>query len=179
LLKITSDTKFDEYLAGGRIKDSSVGFSKIYSPDIEKYEFITSLGIKDFRGKDEYKISTTFFKGRLIFVGTSDGNRDFEKILTEKYGKPFVEDKSKIEICQNGYGAKSEHINGSINHYWGRGNAVEAKYYIGNFSCGKYPYSGYEVYSPREKAQVDAIQAEGRKSFESEDTKSKAASSKL
>lgn len=179
VLKITSNTKFDEYIIPGRIKDASIARNKIYSSDIEKYEFLTSLGIKDIYGKDEYNISIIFFKRRLIYIGTGNGNKEFEKILTEKYGKPIIDDKSKMEICQNGYGAKTEHLNGSVNHYWGRGNLIEARYYFGNFSCGKYPYSGYEVYSLADKTQVDAIQTEGRKIFESEDTKRKAEGTKL
>lgn len=179
VLKITSSTKFDEYLLEGRIKDPAAKHNRIYSSDIEKYEFVVSLGIKDVTGKDEYKMNATFYKGGLIFIGTRSANREFERILTEKYGKPVIDDKSKIEICQNGYGAKSEHINGSIDHYWGRGKAVEAKYYIGNFSCGKYPYSGYQVYSPKENLQVDSIQAEGIRRLELEETKNNVGASKL
>ena len=70
LLKTTSTTKFDEFVAGG-VRDRAINFHRIHSPDIEKYELITSLGIKDFLGKDEYKISLTFFKGSLVFVGTT------------------------------------------------------------------------------------------------------------
>lgn len=179
VLKVSMETKFEEYLAGGVIKDPSIGFHKVYSTDIEKYEFFYPLGVNNFMGKDEYKMEATFFKGRLIFLGTKDGNSEIKKILVEKYGAPIVEDKSKMEICQNGYGAKTEHMNGTINSFWERGKPIEAKYYFGNFSCGKYPHSGYEVYSLKEYSEVNLIQQQGRIKFESEEAMNKAGRSKL
>lgn len=178
VLRINANTRFDEYMSGG-IKDSGANLSRIHSSDIEKYEFIMALGISDIINKDEYKLSATFYEGVLVSIRVGNGNSEFKKILIQKYGNPIIEDKSKIETCQNGFGAKTDHINGSINSYWGRGEAVEANFTTGNFSCGKYPYSSYEVYNPTKKSKVDAIQLEGFKRLRQEELKNKAGASKI
>ena len=63
VLITTSNTVLDRSVAGGiKLPESMAINEKIYSTDIEKYEFTASLGIPDMTGKDSYKMTAIFYK---------------------------------------------------------------------------------------------------------------------
>lgn len=153
----------------------------IHSPDIEEYDFVTQLGIKDISGNDNYRMKATLFKGSLVSINVTNANPNFIEIVTEKYGKPKHEDSAKIEKCQNIYSAITEHRDGKQSYIWGEGAGkdVVAKYYENNFSCSSINVQNYAVYSLRGMAEVNAIIGESIIKIKSEELRNKVGKSKL
>ena len=105
--KQTSESAVDDY-------------KKIYTPGIIDFEFSMALGIKSY-SDDSYEVKLRFYENKLIQIKLPTIRLEFEDLLTSKYGKPIIENKTKKVICQNGYGAKSEHLDGSMYSKWGKG----------------------------------------------------------
>lgn len=154
---------------------------KIYTPEYVVYEFKFSTGIKDISGKDSYDATVDFYKKELISVriNISKSFSQFKDILTEKYGSPTVKDNMTKEICQNGYGAKSEHNTGYMTWSWEGKGPIEASLMLSNSDCGKYPVASYFIRNSNIKLLVSELERKARQAAMSEDTKAKAASSKL
>jgi hypothetical protein len=152
--------------------------NRVYSADVVKFEFKAPMGVPDFLGKDSYGVTTKFYKGKLAQVYVSDAGMEFEKILTAKYGKPIKEDKTKRVICQNGYGAKSSHIDGSESTIWGKSKKITATFHYFFYDCGK-GGSSYWVEEGATVKVMDRIDENGRKALDAEEAKVKAGASKL
>ena len=153
-------------------------YQRIYSVDVVKFEFRAPMGIPNFMGKDSYVITTKFFKNKLAQVNVSEAGMEFKEILTTRYGKPINEDKIKFVTCQNGYGAKSSHLDGSKAIIWGKGKKITATLHSFYYDCGK----GGTSYWVEEGAIVkalDRVDENGRKALEAEESKTKASASKL
>ncbi len=159
----------------------SVWYSRIFTPEYVKYEFKMATGIKDYSGKDVYDATVEFYKGELIkiMLNTSASVSNFKDILTEKYGKPTVIDTMKKEICQNSYGAKTEHNTGSIIWGWGDNGQIEASMTISSFGCGKFSASFYTISHSKKSSLVIDLERKSRQDAEKEQLKEKAGSSKL
>jgi hypothetical protein len=153
-------------------------YDRVYSVDIVIFEFKTPLGVQNLLGKDNYKLMTKFYKDRLVQIYVSDAGMEFEKILTAKYGKPIKEDKTKRVICQNAYGAKSEHFDGSESTIWGKGKKISATFIYSFYECGKGGAS-YWVEDNAAVKIIDQIATNRLKAIEAEEVKIKASSSKL
>jgi hypothetical protein len=101
-------------------------YEAIHSPGIADYSFVMPLGVRSSQG-ESYNVVARFLENILIRVYVYKGGREFEEILERKYGRPGKEDKTKIEVCQNGYGAKTEHRYGALSSVWGQGSPIVAK----------------------------------------------------
>lgn len=154
---------------------------RVYSSDIIKYEFLYALGMPNYSGKDEYRIEATFYKDKLSKIHVWDAVLSFKSILEQKYGQPVVKDDTKIEICQNSYGAKTEHTSGTKYHKWGENESVEASFDTGSSAgtCGKYPYVGYTVTNKSDVVEITKITREGMLKAIAERNREKATGSKL
>jgi hypothetical protein len=162
-------------------RNSTYRHSRIYSPGYIEYTFKMATGVKDFRGKDSYGATAKFYDNQLIEIrlDLSASASQFTDILTEKYGKPTVVDGMKKEICQNGYGAKTEHNTGSLFWVWKGKGPVEAEVSITMFSCGKYSGAGYSVSDAKKISFVRKLERDAEKNAKNEEVKSKASSSIL
>lgn len=165
LWKTTADSQVEKY-------------NRVYSADVVKFEFKAPMGVPDFLGKDSYGVTAKFYKGKLAQVYVADAGMEFEKILTAKYGKPIKEDKTKRVICQNGYGAKSSHLDGSESTIWGKGKKITATFHYFFFDCGKGD-SSYWVEEGAIVKVMDRIDENGSKALEAEEAKAKAGASRL
>lgn len=155
--------------------------SRIYLPENVEYEFKMATGVKDFRGKDAYDVKTIFYKGELIRIqlNLAASFMDFRNILTEKYGKPTVDDNMKKVTCQNGYGAKSEHNDGYMSWDWGGKGEIKANLFMSSSSCGKYVGSMYFITNTKKHNFVSSAERKAEEEERNEATKAKASSSKL
>ncbi|MDP2852202.1 MAG: hypothetical protein Q8O23_02235 [Gallionella sp.] len=163
--KTTADSQVEKY-------------DRVYSADVVKFEFKAPMGVPNSLGRDSYDVATTFYKGKLAQVYVLGAGTEFEKILTAKYGRPIKEDKMKRVTCQNGYGAKSSHIDGSESTIWGKGKKITATLVFSFYDCGK-GGSSYWVEEGAIVKVMDRIDENGRKAFEAEEAKVKAGASKL
>jgi hypothetical protein len=155
---------------------------RIYLSDHIEYQFKISTGIKDFMGKDSYEVTARFYKGELIeiIVNTGSSTTQFREILTEKYGTPLSINNMKKEICQNGYGARTEHNTGGLFWVWKEKNAsVDASLMIVNFGCGKNAGAYYIVKDGSKADFVKNLEKEAEKNAKSEELKTKSSSSTL
>lgn len=164
--------------------DSQVNkYDRVYSADVVKFEFKAPMGVPNFLGSDilgsdSYKVTTKFYKGKLAEVHVSEPGNEFEKILTAKYGQPIKEDETKRVTCQNGYGAKSSHIDGLKSTIWGKGKKITATLSFLFYGCGKVG-SSYLVQEEAIVKVMNRIDINGRKALEAEEVKVKAGASKL
>ena len=173
----------DERVVWKTTADSQLGkyhrkYDRIYSADIVKFEFKAPMGVPGHSGEDSYDVTTKFYKGKLAQVDIPNPGRDFDKILTTKYGKPIKEDKLKSVVCQNDYGVESSSIVGSTSTIWGKGKKITAT--LGNFyfGCGRASFS-YTVEESATVKVMDRINENGSKASEAEKGKVKADASKL
>lgn len=180
----TSDDRYLEYLGrpsnivwkmNNESKNES--YSKIYSPEITDYEFSMLLGVQNY-GKDSHKITARFYENKLISIRIPDAGSDFEELLESKYGKPLKKDNATTVICQNGYGARSEHFNGSMTSVWGEGKPIKARIKGLFFGCGKFK-SEYYIEDIKKVSIVDAIEIKAQKEHVSAEKNNKASSSRL
>ncbi len=159
--------------------DSQVAiYDRVYSADVVTFQFKAPMGVPDIFGKDSYDVTTNFYKGKLAKLHVFGVGMEFEKILTAKYGKPIKEDKTKHVICQNGFGAKSSHLDGSESNIWGKGKKITATLQHSFYECGK-GGSGYWVEEGATVKVMDRIDQNGRKALKAEEAKIKAGNSKL
>lgn len=156
-------------------------YSRIYLPELIEYSFKMATGVKDYRGKDLYDATAKFYKNELISINLniSISSSQFREILTEKYGKPFTENNMKKEICQNGYGAKTEHNDGSLSWIWKETGPIQASVSITSFSCGKYSGAFYNIANSSINNIVSSLEREAEKNDKIEEMKKKASSSTL
>lgn len=145
---------------------------RIYSDDIVRYEFKSSIGINNIYGADKYSFSATFYKGRLATLSVYDDFLNVEEPLRLKYGKPIVTDFTKIITCQNGFGAKSKHIDGDIFYEWGKGKVVRAVLHKSVSDCGRKFFSQYSVENASISKNIFNMESKARKS--SAESKAKA-----
>ncbi len=173
--------KQDDRAVWKKTNESKVAsYEKIYSPDYVVYEFDMAIGIKDYAGNDNYKVSAKFVKRKLIHIQVFlTGGYDVEKLLSEKYGQPNVLDKMKKVVCQNGYGAKSVHSDGFIAFEWGAKTKNNASLLIGSSDCGKLITSSYSVEDGKKYSQILEAERRIEKNIEKEELKNKANASKL
>jgi hypothetical protein len=163
--KTSIDSRVDEY-------------ERVYSADIVKFELTAGMGVPKFLGEDSYKTTVKFYKSKLTSVYVREVGLEFERILTAKYGQPVKEDRTKHLTCQNGYGAKSTHLDGVESTNWGKGKRVTATLTNVFYDCGKRDMS-YTVADESSVKIIDQIHSAGRKALEAETTKTKAGASKL
>lgn len=154
---------------------------RIYSPGYVEYTFKMPTGVKDLMGKDSYGARAIFYNDQLIEIrlDISASASQFRDILTEKYGKPIFKDNTTKEICQNGYGARSEHNTGSLYWTWKEKGPVEAVVSMTSFGCGKYSGAGYTVSDAQKIRFARNLEREAEENSKNEDTKRKASSSVL
>jgi len=154
---------------------------KIYSKEYIKYYFKLETGVINHRGSDIYDVVANFYKGELISIDINVGvsANDFVTILSEKYGKPNFIDETKKSVCQNSYGAKTEHNDGSRYWNWGGGNHIVAS--IGMFAgdCGKNFASTYSIKNIEKSNLIFNIEKNLAEDFKKSETKAKASSSRL
>ena len=153
-------------------------YERVYSGEVVKFDFITPLGIPNIIGEDSHKVTTTFYKGKLAKVYIPQVGSEFETVLPAKYGRPIRVDKTKSVTCQNGYGAKSSHLDGAESTIWGNGKKVTATLKFSFYGCGNGGRS-YLVEDGAIAKVIDRIEASGRKASEAEEAKLKASASKL
>ena len=165
LWKTTINSKLDNY-------------QRIYSKDVVKFEFQTSIGIAKSLGEDLYWTELIFYKNNLASINVIDAESSFEKVLTLKYGKPHYENKTTKVTCQNGFGAKSTHTDGTIYWKWGSGKKITAEYNYSFFSCGK-GAGGYTVANTEVMKLVRQFELKGSKDEELKESLEKAKGSKL
>ena len=154
------------------------GHQRIYSADVVKYEFLTSIGIPKASGEDSYWIEVFFYKDLLASVRIIDTESTFEDILTQKYGKPQYENKTKKVVCQNGYGAQSTHLDGTIYWKWKSGRSITAEYAYSFFSCGKSGGS-YTVSNKEIMKIIDQVETKLKKEKDLKELQNKSKESKL
>lgn len=159
-------------------KDSNVAsYNRIYTTQVTNFEFAMPLGISNSQG-DTYGIALNFFDGRLIEIRVDQAGVNFEKALEVKYGPAIMEDKTKSVTCQNGYGAKSEHLIGSLASIWGKDKPIEAKVYWTFFDCGERG-SAYYIRDVKKVQQANELEKSAKKEATNADIKAKASSSRL
>jgi hypothetical protein len=153
---------------------------KIYTPEYSEYTFKMSTGIKDFMDRDSYDTTVQVYKNEVIYISIqiSASATKFIDILNAKYGKSVVKDNMTKETCQNGYGAKTEHNTGYIANTWGQSNKISAMVMLSSSNCGKYAGASYSI-SDEKRSQVSEIERKAKQEAKSNETKEKAASSKL
>ena len=153
---------------------------KIYTPEYSEYRFKMSTGIKDFMGRDLYDTTVQVYKNEVIHISIqiSASATKFIDILNAKYEKSVVKDNMTKETCQNGYGAKTEHNKGYIANSWGESNKISAMVMLSSSNCGKYAGASYSI-SGEKRSQVSEIERKAKQEAKSNETKEKAASSKL
>ena len=150
---------------------------KVYSPEVIKFEFNLATGIEN-GDKGSYRAEILLYKNKLVNLIIFKPPTEFEKILTEKYGKPKHIDKTKKVVCQNGYGAKTEHFDGLVTEHWADKGDVIAELEHAYYDCGKVTW-GYTVKNKNTHKILTLIEENGLKSERSGDAKLKAAKSKL
>jgi hypothetical protein len=178
IFRQTVDTKYPPQMIGTYKMEAPLA-ARIFSSDVVRYKLVLPLGVPDAQGRDAYDIEVTFYKEKLSRINVWKTTGEFPKILEQKYGKPEVKDNSKMETCQNGYGAKTEHFSGSISSIWRSKENIEARYTFGNYSCGKYPYFSYQVVNTSESETLYKIQQDGEKKYKDDQIKEKSSGSKL
>ena len=153
---------------------------KIYTPEYSEYTFKMSTGIKDFMDRDSYDTTVQVYKNEVIYISIqiSSSATKFIDILNAKYEKSVVKDNMTKETCQNGYGAKTEHNTGYIANTWGQSNKISAMVMLSSSNCGKYAGASYSI-SDEKRMQVSEIERKAKQEAKSNETKEKAASSKL
>jgi hypothetical protein len=180
----SSDDRMDEYLerASNMVwkqdSESNVdSYSKIYAPGIIDYKFGIQLGIKKVTG-DTFHVTTRFYENKLISIRIKNPGTELEELLEAKYGKPKIENKTNTVICQNGYGAKSEHLKGSVADVWGDGKPIKARIYSVFYDCGK-AFSEYYIEDVKKVAAVNSIEEKAEQKQKNIERSIKASSSKL
>ena len=153
-------------------------YDRIYSQELTNFEFLLPIGIINVLGTDLYWTEVTFYKNLLVSINIKDADSSFEKILSSKYGKPTYEKKTKQIICQNGYGAKTSHSDGTNYYVWGNGKKVIAQLAFTYYSCGKTGIT-YEVKNTAVMNTVLQLEARLKKDAEIKETLTKAKESKL
>lgn len=153
-------------------------YSRVYSIDVVQFELNASMGVPKTLGGDSYDTTILFYKNKLASVYVFDVGLEFEKILTAKYGTPVKEDKTKRVICQNGYGARSTHFDGTESTIWGKGKKITAILRWSFYDCGK-GASSYTVADEAIAKTLRMIEQNGIKASEAEEAKAKAGASKL
>ena len=153
---------------------------KIHTPEYIKYEFKMSTGVKDGMNKDLYKTTLEFYKNKLVLIDLdiSGSFHTFVEILTKKYGKPVVVGKMKKEICQNGYGVKSEHDTGYTTSNWGLERDISGRLMLLNSECGKYPGAFYQITNKQGEAVKELERVAAQEAFNKANSE-KSSSSKL
>ncbi len=166
LWKTTVDSQVKEYY-------------RVYSADVVVFEFLAPMGIPDRLEKDNYDVTTTFYKGRLvkIYVNRAAGG-EFEEILTAKYGKPIKKDKTNRVICLGGYLGRTEEPGGQEFNYWGKGKKITATLLHTFYACDE-TISSYSVEEDAIVKLMDRIDENKRKALAAEEKKVKASASKL
>ena len=162
--KKDSESKVDSYL-------------KIYLTGVIEYEFKIPLGVKSYSG-DLHEVKAKFYDGKLISIRVPNAGTEFEELLTTKYGKPLKMDRTKTVICQNGYGAKSEHLNGSMASVWGEGKPIRAQVHWSFYDCGK-GGSAYYIEDVKKVGTVEALERKAEQNQKNSETYNKASASKL
>lgn len=148
---------------------------RIFSDDVVRYEFKSSIGVANIYGVDNYSFSATFYKGQLAILSVHDKVLDIEEPLKLKYGKPKVSDFTKLITCQNGFGAKFKHIDGSKYFEWGRGKVVRAVLTNSFSDCGRDVMAIYSVENTSVSKIIFDMESKARKSS----TESKAKATRL
>ena len=170
----------DFYMWKKTAEDSNIdGHSRIFSKDIVKYEFMMSIGVPNILGKDRYKTTAVFYKENLVEIVISDKLLDIKEILTQKYGKPVVQNWLKRITCQNGFGAVTNQLNGDIFYEWGKGKKITATLMNSISDCGKDMIGIYTVENSAVSKMIYESEAKSRKAFEAESRSNKASASKL
>jgi len=152
-------------------------YNKVYSEDVVKFEFNLATGVESI-GKDSHWTTVTFYKNKLVQIYIYHPPVEFLEILTEKYGKPRILDKTKYVTCQNGYGAKTQHKDGKVAYLWTGMNSLIAEYSYLWMNCGEIS-NYYTIKDNNLIVVVDSITKAGAAKERSEATKSKASNSKL
>lgn len=155
---------------------------KIHIPEYVEYEFMMPIGIKNDFGKDSYETTASFYRGNLFSIKVSLSNASFltfQEALTEKYGKSIHSDKMKKVICQNAFGAKTEHSDGIMTWRWGDKTKVGAILIVALAGCAKGSNVSYSVADTSLDTTVMELNQKAKLSVEKEETKSKASSIRL
>lgn len=154
---------------------------RIYNPNYVKYEFKMGIGVKDSSGKDSYNAILHFYKNELISIDLSFSTSfsEFRDILTEKYGKPIIKDEMKKEICQNGFGARTEYNTGNTTWDWGGKGPIDASLTLTYYNCEKIAGTTYVIKNTKISAMVFDLEKKAMQDAASEEVKKKGASSKL
>ena len=179
---LSDKTEKMTFVKGGELWRITAGVSvseyeKIYSPDKVLFELEIPIDIPT-EGK-LYSAKIVFYKGLLASINIENPSFDFKDILTEKYGKPIFKDASRWVVCQNGYGAKSRHAEGSITSTWGKGSKIIARFGTYSSSCGESTLVYYKVENPLAVKIMEKVEEKMEKTAESINLKNKASGSKL
>ena len=152
-------------------------YERIYSPDKVSFELETPIDIPT--EGTLYRAKIVFYKGLMASIDIQNAIFDFKEILTERYGKPTFKDNSHWVVCQNGFGAKTNHVEGSLTSTWGRGGKIIAEFNSSSSSCGQSVFVFYTVENPLTVKIMEKVEEKMKKTAESINLKNKASGSKL
>ena len=159
-------------------------FSQIFTPEHTNYEFQIPIGIKKSYGDKAdvlFNVSVEIYKEKVyeVKVDILSAYQEVEKLLIEKYGAPKETGKMKTVTCQNGYGAKTEHNDGTGTVTWGDKSEVTAEIRTTFSQCSKYISINYLINHKKTKELVAKLEDTGRRDAKAAELKAKAGSSKL
>lgn len=179
--KTSADYSLKEFNLWMTTSDTEVlsNFQKVFSKEVVKFELNAEIGIKKrTTGRDSYKTTIYFYKDKLAIVNVDDVEWEIESILKEKYGNPVVINDAKVVICQNGYGARTQHLRGTITSKWGKSNKNIAEHKRMYFNCGDETET-YTVFDSVNAKIINKSQEVGLKTALDADKKVKIGESKL
>ena len=142
-----------------------------------------STGVKhSFDESDLYDVKIQSYKGKIyeINLDISPGQKEFLKILTNKYGAPIETFNSlKMITCQNGFGAKSEHVDGLRTQAWGSKSVITAQIFEFFSQCSENIGIHYQIFDKKLKILVLQLENRAKREFDAADMKAKSGSTKL
>lgn len=170
LLVITSKTEENKY-------------ERIYDSDHKKYRLKMSTGVRhQFDESDLYDVTIESYKEKIyeINVDISPGQKEFVKILTNKYGEPVETFNSlKMITCQNGFGAKSEHVDGMRTRAWGSKSVITAEIFEYFNRCSTSIGIHYQILDKKIKTLVRQLEERAKREIDATDIKAKSGTTKL
>lgn len=152
-------------------------YRRIFSEGLKKYQFKMSLGEGEI---SKPTLTAEFYEGILIKLFVKEGfSLDFRKLLIKKYGEPKVTNNMKLVVCQNGYGAKFERLEGVLTYEWGSDNPINAEIRVSFTNCGKDSFIFYTVKDVAKEELKYEAEHKLFKAYIKEIEQKKSASSKL
>lgn len=167
-----------------RLLSRNPNIFQIYTKSIITYEFSMPIGIKNINGIDSYSAKAFFYNGELVELGLYldfpyNDSDNFIKILASKYGNPLIEDMTGIATCQNSYGAKSQHLEGTKLWIWGAKSKITAIVIITNRDCGRKKGARYSIYDSNRYTEALGKNKKYKEEEENKSIKDLTSSSKL